>query len=47
MTLLARLKAYAPNGASQGLLPQGQGWEASVVLGDTGALRVAKRSTIR
>lgn len=36
----ARLRAYAPGGASLGLLPDPLSWQASVVHGDLGALTV-------
>lgn len=37
----ARLRAYAPGGASLGLLPDPLSWQASVVHGDLGALTVS------
>jgi hypothetical protein len=36
----ARLRAYAPGGASLGLLPDPLSWQASIVHGDLGALSV-------
>jgi hypothetical protein len=36
----ARLRAYAPGGASLGLLPDPLSWQASIVHGDLGALTV-------
>lgn len=36
----SRVRAYAPNGASLGLVPTPQAWEASFVLGDVGAIRL-------